>query len=179
VGRLDKLADRGPQNTVIMGIGNLLMGDDGVGVHAARALMINKLPHWVTVLDVGMAFLEALSSIEKTERIIILDAMMASGEPGTVYRSMLHECSAPERIDSLHNFDVFRLLALAQNDKPNTIVVFGVEPDEIKWSMDLSPKVSASIPLLVEAVCREIGLDNINKKDKFEHTHKSAFMEAQ
>jgi hydrogenase maturation protease len=155
---LEQAADKGPQNTVIMGIGNLLMGDDGVGVHAARALMKSELPHWVTVLDVGMAFLDALSSIEKTERIIILDAMKASGEPGTVYRSMLHECCCPERMDSLHNFDVFRLLTLAQNERPNTVVVFGVEPDEIKWSMDLSPRVSESVPILIEAVHKEIGL---------------------
>jgi hydrogenase maturation protease len=175
---LEQIADKGPQDTVIMGIGNLLMGDDGVGVHAARALMMNELPHWVTVIDVGMAFLDALSSIEKTERIIILDAMMASGEPGTVYRNMLHECSTPERIDSLHNLDVFRLLALAQNDKPNTIVVFGVEPDEIKWSMDLSPKVTESVPLLIEAVCKELGLENSSRQNRAEQIDPSKAMEA-
>jgi hydrogenase maturation protease len=69
-----------------MGIGNLLMGDDGLRVHAARALTQVELPETVAVLDVGTAFLDILPELEDAERIIVMDAMQAHGEPGTIYR---------------------------------------------------------------------------------------------
>lgn len=144
--------------TIILGVGNLLMGDDGVGVHAARALMQHQLPAGIAVLDVGMAFLESLPVMESSEHIIVIDAMNASGEPGTIYRCPLFQCSSPERIDSLHNFDVFRMLALAQNKKSNDVVVFGVEPERIGWGLELSPTVAASLPYLLDAVRQEIGI---------------------
>ena len=112
--------------TLIMGIGNLLLGDEGVGVHAARALSRVQLPEWVEVLDVGTAFLDALPALENAERIIVMDAMKAQGKPGTVYRVPLDQCERRECLDSLHNFDIFRMLAIAQNNDPVSAIVFGV-----------------------------------------------------
>jgi hydrogenase maturation protease len=143
-------------DTLVMGIGNLLLGDEGVGVHAAQALIKMDLPDSVEVLDVGTALLDALPALENKKRIIILDAMKAHGKPGTVYRTLLDHCQPNQRIDSMHNFDLFRMLAFAQNEINPEVVVLGVEPAIIDLGLELSPEVSASLPLLIEAAQKEM-----------------------
>lgn len=147
------------KKTLIMGIGNLLLGDEGVGIHAAWALQEKELPDYVEVLDAGTAFLDAIPSIENKDRLIIIDAMEADGVPGTIYRMPLEKCMKKGRIDSLHGFDVFRMIAMTGNKKNADVIVFGVEPSELKWSMELSPQVSKSIPGLLEALYREITIN--------------------
>jgi hydrogenase maturation protease len=61
--------------TLVLGIGNLLLCDEGVGVHAVRALQLEKMPEDVVIIESGTAFLDALPEIEKADRIIIIDAM--------------------------------------------------------------------------------------------------------
>lgn len=142
--------------TLILGIGNLLLADEGVGVHAARALMAERRPPGVEVLEVGTAILDALPSLKKARRLIILDAMRAQGAPGAVYRVPLDRCQSSSVVASLHGFDLARVLALAgRSDLPDG-VVFGVEPARLEWSMDLSPEVAGAVPFLLEAVRKEL-----------------------
>ena len=98
--------------TLILGIGNLLWGDEGVGVHAARELLGAELPEDTKVLEVGTSILDALGELENSERLIVLDAIKAEGIPGTVYRLHIDNCESPNDIASMHGFDVFALLAL-------------------------------------------------------------------
>ena len=142
--------------TVIMGIGNELLADEGVGVHAARQLMTRELPANTTVLDTGTNLLDALPSLQNAGRIIVLDAMMADEPPGTVYRTTMNNCQCPTTIASMHGFDISRLLALAGNHSRCEVVILGVEPEEITWSMDLSATVSAALPHLVAAAVCEL-----------------------
>ena len=142
-------------NTLILGIGNLLLADEGVGVHAARALMDGCLSG-VEVQEIGTAILDALPALEKAERVIVLDAMQAQGKPGTIYRVPFEDCEGSHCIASLHGFDLSRVLALTNRiDAPN-VVVFGVEPGRIEWSMELSIQVAEAVPFLLEAVRKEI-----------------------
>lgn len=142
--------------TLILGIGNLLLGDEGVGVHAARALRRERLPADVVVMDAGTAFLDALPEIELAERIIIVDAMKADEAPGTVYRIPLEECARRENIASLHEFDMARILYMLGRETPPPVVVFGVEPETINWGTDLSPAVQGALPALLGAIRNEI-----------------------
>ena len=79
----------GPGSTLVLGIGNLLLRDDGVGPHAVRALRARPLPANVEALDVGTAFLDAIPALEGAVRLVVVDAMRAGGAPGTVYRIAL------------------------------------------------------------------------------------------
>jgi len=142
--------------TLILGIGNLLLMDEGVGCHAARALQEEALPEDVVVLEAGTDFLSALPEIEKADRIIIVDAMQGDEAPGTVYRVPFEECLKPQCIASLHGFDVSRTLYLAGRDTVPEVVVFGVEPALIQWGTELSPAVREMMPAVIEAVKREI-----------------------
>jgi hydrogenase maturation protease len=146
--------------TVILGLGNELLGDEGVGVHAVRRLQQEKLPASIKVIEVGTAILDALPHFEQADRIIVMDAMKSGGPPGTVYRVPLDQCSGSACIASMHGFDIFRVLALAERHDPPPVTVFGVEPQSLGWSMDLSPQVADSMPYLIEAVMKEIQLVN-------------------
>jgi len=140
-----------------MGIGNLLLSDDGVGVHAVQALARRHLPDWVETLDVGTAFLDALPALETVERIVVIDAVKADGRPGAIYRVPLDKCS-PRPLDTLHNFDIFGMLALAANPRQVQVVILGIEPEKLDWGTELSPCVAAAVPDLLDLVCREIGV---------------------
>lgn len=141
--------------TLILGIGNLLLCDEGVGVHVARALQQETLPDVVT-LDVGTAFLDAISEIEEADRIIVVDAMKADEAPGTVYRVLFEDCRHPELIASLHGFDLSRVIFMAGRESSPEVIVIGVEPARIAWGTDLSPEIQKALPFAIEEVKKEI-----------------------
>ena len=143
-------------HTIILGIGNELLGDEGVGVHAVRQLRNGPLPENSKVVEVGTAILDVLPELEQADRVIVLDAMKDCGAPGTVYKIPLEHCSGSSCIASMHGFDIFRVMALAGRTKPPPVIVFGVEPSEIGWSMTLSSVVNESLPYLIEAVQAEL-----------------------
>jgi hydrogenase maturation protease len=155
--------------TLILGMGNEILGDEGVGVHAVRALAAEPLPTGVEVLEVGTAILDVLPALEAPQRLILIDAMQGLGAAGSVYRTILEDCSGSPLIASMHGFDIFRVLALAGREDLPEIVVFGVEPAVIDWSMALSPAVQGAMPHLLKflreelAVCRPQPLPHIEK----------------
>ena len=142
--------------TLVLGIGNLLLGDEGVGVHAAWRLKEAQLQGQARVLEVGTAILHALPALEEADRLIVIDAIKADGAPGTLYRVPLEDCHHAPVIASMHGFDLSRVLSLAGRNKPLDGLVLGVEPSRMGWSMELSPEVSNALPHLVEAVKKEL-----------------------
>lgn len=142
---------------LVLGLGNILMADDGIGVHAVRALRQQDLPEGVVALEVGTAFLEALPEIEQARRILVIDALQAGKSPGTVYRIPYGDCLVKPFLASLHGFDLSRVLALSgRQGKPPGVTVIGVEPARIEWSLELSPEVALSLGAVVDAAQREI-----------------------
>ncbi len=73
-----------PPRLLVLGIGNLLMGDEGVGVHAIRALEKERLPAGVELLDGGTGGFQLLSRLSEYPSVIVIDASMDGNEPGTV-----------------------------------------------------------------------------------------------
>lgn len=143
--------------TLILGIGNLLLGDEGVGVHVVRELEHRKLPAGTRVLDIGTAILDALPDLEQADRVIVIDAMQAGGTPGTVYRIPLNRCGRSGCLASMHGFDLGRVMGLTKRPEPPETLVIGIEPDRLHWSMELSLVVERAIPLVLDAVQEEIG----------------------
>jgi len=142
--------------TLILGLGNDLLADEGVGVHAVRRITQDKALPDVIAADVGTSILDALPLLEQAERIIVIDAMKAGGTPGTVYRIPLADCSGATVIASMHGFDIFRVMALSGRTDNPSVTVFGVEPELIDWSLELSPRVAESLPHLLKAVRDEL-----------------------
>jgi hydrogenase maturation protease len=141
--------------TVILGVGNLLMGDDGVGVHAAMTLCREGGIAGAEIIEAGTSILDVLPDIEAAGRIIVMDAVCAGGDPGTVYRIPLSECAENSCIASVHGLGLVRVLSLHGKRIPDGVVL-GVEPEYIGWSMSLSTSVAIALPKLLEAVREEI-----------------------
>jgi hydrogenase maturation protease len=141
--------------TLVLGLGNLLLGDEGVGVHAAQALMEECFDD-AEIQDTGTAILDALPALERAKRVIVLDAMKGGGTPGTIYRIMMDQCMNNTCIGSLHGFDLRRVMTLAGRETPPEVLVLGVEPAVIEWSVDLSPTIKHALPILLDAVREEL-----------------------
>jgi len=146
----------------IVGVGNVLMGDDGVGVAAVEALARRRLPENVRLHDAGLAVSDVLGRLDPRDELIILDAVRGDGVPGTVYRLWLTAPAfglrGPGAAFSLHEISVgpaLRLEALSGRDFGDT-AVFGVEPETIAWGEGLSRRVSAALDRLLDAVLEEV-----------------------
>jgi hydrogenase maturation protease len=137
-------------------MGNLLLCDEGVGVHVARALAQRDLPPNVAVVEAGTAFLDVLPDIEKADRILLVDAMEGGGAPGSVYRVPFAQCRHPEMLASLHGFDLSRVLFMAGSNRAPEVTVFGVEPARIEWGTDLSPVIRKVLPAVERAILNEL-----------------------
>jgi len=142
--------------TIILGLGNDLLADEGVGVHACRLLQQRSMPKSTRIVIAGTAILDTISELEQAERIIVVDAMKGEELPGTVYRIPFNQCSGSGCIASMHGFDIFRTIALLERTTQPHITVFGVEPELIAWSLELSETVTKSLPFLLEAILEEI-----------------------
>jgi hydrogenase maturation protease len=147
-------------NTLILGMGNLLLGDEGVGVHVARALAQRELPPNVAVVEAGTAFLDVLPDIEKADRILLVDAMEGGGAPGSVYRVPFDQCQHPEMLASLHGFDLSRVLFMAGSNRAPEVMVFGIEPARIEWGTDLSPVIRKVLPAVERAILNELPMNS-------------------
>ena len=142
--------------TLVLGMGNLLLCDEGVGVHVARALAQRDLPPEVYVVEAGTAFLDVLPDIEKADRILLVDAMEGGAAPGSVYRVPFDQCRHPEMLASLHGFDLSRVLYMAGNDCAPEVTVFGIEPARIEWGTELSPVIQRVLPAVEKAILNEL-----------------------
>jgi hydrogenase maturation protease len=154
-----ELHSRSPR-VLVLGLGNLLLGDEGIGVHIAQLLQTQELGNQVEVLDVGTAILDSLPALELADRVIVIDAVKAGRTPGTVYRMPLSEFRAKSHIASMHGFDLQRALRLTRRECPPEVVVVGVEPEHIAWSLELSKPVEQALALALDTVKREIQVSN-------------------
>jgi hydrogenase maturation protease len=144
---------RGPR-IVIVGLGNLLLRDDGVGVHAVHELQ-KAPPPGVQVVEVGTAILDALHLFEWADRVLAIDAMQAGGPAGTLYSLRASDVEDRSPKASLHELSLLAALRFLADARRPPIVILGVEPAVIDYGLDLSPEVQSALPVLVQSV-REI-----------------------
>jgi len=146
--------------TLILGVGNLLLKDEGIGVHVARELQKKILPAEVEVCDGGVAGIGLLDFFREASKLLLIDAAEMSLKPGTVVRF------TPENVKDLsggvkfstHDVGLMEVLNLAKALRrcPEDVIIIGIQPKEISWGTNLSPEVEAAIPQVVEMVLKEI-----------------------
>jgi hydrogenase maturation protease len=154
-----RLTDQEPQITVL-GVGNILLSDEGVGVRVVERLSRQYVfPDNVQVLDGGVLGVRLMGIIAGTDILIVVDAVKNQQAPGTLYR--LADEKVPRRVlakQSMHQMDLPEVLALcnAIDKNPRTIVV-GVEPkDMITMAVELTPLIAARVDDLVAMVLKEL-----------------------
>jgi hydrogenase maturation protease len=144
---------------LILGIGNLLLKDEGVGVRVVKRLRDINLPCYTEVLDGGTLGLDLLFYIEGRKKVIVIDAVKAGGTPGTIYRFADSDIVAEAKISlSAHDIDFMDVLKTAHflGHKPE-IIFIGIEPKDISEGLELSPEIEKKIPKVIDVVMREIG----------------------
>jgi len=144
----------------VIGVGNLLLGDEGVGVHAIRALEHAGVPPWVDVIDGGTAGLGLIGFLEDIDKVIVIDAADLGQSPGTFRRFQPDEVRAlcAERRLSLHETGLFNVLGLARQTGawPPELIIYGVQPATLAHTVELSAACSAVLPALVAAIRAEL-----------------------
>ena len=131
---------------LVLGVGSILMTDDGVGVHAVNEL--RKKPRaGVFITEVGTALLDAVHLLCWADRVIVIDALHAQRAPGTIYWASFSEILHTQGTLSLHELDLSAALAFMPTDTPRPeMFVLGVQPACLDMGLDLSPAVAAAIP---------------------------------
>ncbi len=144
----------------VVGIGNLLMQDDGVGIHIIKELEARScLPQDVDLIDAGVSSYDMVDTFCSYDNLIIVDAMQAGGEPGTIYRAPFEELGLQPNLDitSLHEMHFIEAVNMIKLLGFNPqITVIGIEPEVIRINMELSPVIKAKVPRLIELIKAEV-----------------------
>jgi hydrogenase maturation protease len=146
--------------TLVLGVGNKLMSDEGVGVHVIERLAEKyKLPEDVQVLDGGTLGLDLLYYLEGVENLLLVDAAETGKEAGTMIRLQDEQVPAFMSIKiSPHQMGVPDMLAAAKMKDiyPKRLVLWGIQPDLITLSLDLSPALASNVDSLTDKLVDEL-----------------------
>lgn len=149
--------------TLIIGLGNPLRGDDGVGVCVVQKLMAHPLPPGVAVVDGGAQGLGLVNLMAGQQRVILVDAADVGRSPGQFVRFTLAEARllGPDQHLSVHAAGLRDALLLAEALEmlPSEVIIFGVQPRHLDWDEALSPEVEAILPNLIAAILAEVRRD--------------------
>lgn len=155
---MNKLEKDG-RRVVVLGLGNLVRSDDGVGVHAALRLAKDpRLPSGVEVIDGGTQGLNLLPAIADASHIVVIDAVNTGAAPGAIIRYDVAQLDALPGSPSVHQIGFADLLEGLRwlGKSPQNMVLIGVQPDQTGWGADLSPAVQAALPALAEMVIKQL-----------------------
>jgi hydrogenase maturation protease len=147
--------------TLVLGLGNPILSDDGVGIKAAHEVANQLNNPQVTVVETSTAGLSLLDSIVGYDKVVIIDAIQTEkGEAGEIYRmgtadfSLTKHFSSPHQINLATALELGKMLSLAM---PKEITVFAVEAKDItSFSEECTPEVKRAIPEVVKMVLAEL-----------------------
>lgn len=144
--------------TIVLGLGNVLMGDEGIGVRIVQTLQStcgHRFPQ-VDFVDAAAGGMHVLHWIAGRKKAIIVDCAVMGAEPGTI------RCFTPDDVrtkkalvhPSLHEADLLNILDLSRQlgECPDEVILFGIEPERITESMDLSSCLQSRLEWYVETV---------------------------
>ena len=145
----------------ILGVGNILLRDEGVGVRVVEELKKRFIfPENVSLVDGGTQGLWLLATIQESDHLIVIDAVLGGGEPGSLYR--LEKADLPKGLrfkQSAHDSDLveaLNLCALLENG-PKSVVVIGIKPLDITpFGLELSREIESQVENIVERVINEV-----------------------
>ena len=145
---------------LVVGIGNTLLKDEGVGCHVAHALEEMPLPD-VQIMDGGTSS-DALQLVDGADKLIIVDAVKGGGVPGQIYRFRPEDVTLEQKpLLSLHDMsfvDDLKLMRLWHNI--GEAVIIGIEPRDIGWGLELSAELREKMPQIVDTILKELNNTN-------------------
>jgi hydrogenase maturation protease len=148
-----------PATYVVLGLGNTLHTDDGIGPQTIEGLRSDpRVPEDVALIEGGTLGLELLTYIWDCSCLLVLDAVDVGQPPGTLVRMSSQELQTLPGRGSVHQLGVADLLValrILANRTPE-VVLLGVQPASTEWGTELSPAVAAVLPALADAAIAEV-----------------------
>jgi hydrogenase maturation protease len=148
-----------PQQVLILGVGNLLLKDDGFGVHLVNSLKDTVFPENIKVLEAGTVSHQLIPLLHEVDFLIVVDVVEAGDVPGSLFRFSPEDMKfVSEQKVSLHQISLVDVLHMAEltGRKPQTVII-GVQPKDVaSWSLELSDELNAVIPKVKELIYKEL-----------------------
>jgi hydrogenase maturation protease len=144
---------------LILGIGNLLLKDEGIGVHVINRLREMDLPTDVEVMDGGTLGIDLVFYIEGRKKVIVVDTVTAGEPPGTMYRFTDKDLSfKKDFLRTAHGIDFSDVVKTAQTlgTKPEEVVFIGIEPADMNEGLEPTDFIAKRIPVIIELVMKEL-----------------------
>jgi len=143
---------------LVLGVGNILLTDEGIGVHAVHELMKKTWPVHVDLIDGGTFTQDIFYLFAEYEIILVLDIVKGGNKPGTIYRLTESDLRKNEsQTLSLHDIDLLDSLSMTKlmGHKPE-LHILGIEPEALGWDMEMSPTFKKLFPDYLKIACQEI-----------------------
>jgi hydrogenase maturation protease len=147
-------------SALVLGVGNVLLRDEGIGIRAVEELQRRYLfPDDVEIIDGGTSGIELLRFIDDVDHFLIIDALSAGHPPGSVLR--VEGADVPATFETRitpHQLGLSDLLATAKltGKMPAHVVLFGVEPKTLESGLEFSPEVGGALDKLLGKVVEEL-----------------------
>jgi hydrogenase maturation protease len=158
-----------PNEVVVLGVGNILLSDDGLGVRALEKFKkMYAVEKGVSLIDGGTGGLALVSVLEGKTLVIILDALDMEGSSGKVVMidgSRLDDIKDNGRVSSLHDIGMAEVLAISSfESEPPDVIIIGMPAVNLAPGLELSPVVASGISEMAQVVARELKAVGINIK---------------
>jgi len=141
--------------TLILGVGNILLRDEGIGVRVVEYLQQQTLPEGIELVDGGTAGADLIDVLADRKTIIIIDAVDSDKPAGTILK-LTPDDLAPQSPNplSLHDLDIPQTLAMTKmlNCAPKNVIIFGVVPECVVPGMELSKTLAQLVPTIADTV---------------------------
>ncbi len=151
--------DMPPPKVLILGVGNILLRDDGFGVHLIQSLEETAFPPNVQILEAGTVSHQLIPEFRSIDYLIVIDIVEAGDAPGSIFRFSPEDMNfKSEQKLSLHQISLTDVLQMAEltGAKPKTVII-AVQPKNVsEWGLELSDEVRMAMPKVKELVFDEL-----------------------
>ena len=149
------------KDTVIIGIGNILFQDDGVGVHVIKQLENEMLPSTIELVDGGTSTLDMLGFFLDYKKVIVVDCLRAGLKPGTIYKIKPEDIQNYKKENlSIHDVQILDVVKMAKMmNKYPEVVIFGIEPQKISLELEMTEIMVSKIPEIILNIKKELKIN--------------------
>lgn len=153
------------KNAILLGLGNPILSDDGIGNRVAKELTWLE-NHGVAIVEASLAGFNLLELLAGFEKAVLVDAIQTKeGRVGAIYRLNKDDLSFSQRLSSVHDINLYTAWQLGQTlgvELPTDLVIFAIEvKDVLTFSEMLTPEIEAIVPQVCQMVLKEFELENV------------------
>lgn len=144
---------------LILGIGNILLRDEGIGVRIIEALKQHHVPEDVELVDGGTAGADLIDILSDRRTVLVIDAAQSDAAPGTLLKFSPENCIPQQDSSlSLHQLDIPHTLAMIRllGCAPEKVVIYGIVPETVTPGLELSQTLLKKMPFYIQSILQEL-----------------------